>query len=281
MYYGARFYSPRLGRFISADTLICHPRNPQAWNRYSYVLNNPLYYVDPTGHQQAAVGVGLIVLELADPLPLDPLLIPAAVTLVVSDPWVQQALLYANLYSPYAPALAEQASNAGQGLSDALQRAGNTASQNPFDPNDPFRGLPERVQRGVQTLQRLASDPHIPQRFRLGYQAQLERAKYWAGRGRLTGVEITGEGGVRFDLELGQSTVVEVKYWTARYAMSHIGELARQLGTYQAQGKQIILEMFQTATNPLTEENWRYILESLQRASINISSQSQLLPPLQ
>src|SRR5688572_4912224 len=26
------------------------PANPQALNRYSYVLNNPLRYVDPTGH---------------------------------------------------------------------------------------------------------------------------------------------------------------------------------------------------------------------------------------
>lgn len=26
------------------------PRNPQSLNRYSYVLNNPLRYIDPTGH---------------------------------------------------------------------------------------------------------------------------------------------------------------------------------------------------------------------------------------
>jgi RHS repeat-associated protein len=49
-YYGARYYDPKLGRFISADTMVPEPFNPQALNRYSYVLNNPLRYIDPTGH---------------------------------------------------------------------------------------------------------------------------------------------------------------------------------------------------------------------------------------
>ncbi len=48
--YGARFYSPLLGRFISADTLVPEPGNPQALNRYAYVNNNPLRYKDPSGH---------------------------------------------------------------------------------------------------------------------------------------------------------------------------------------------------------------------------------------
>jgi len=47
--YGARFYDPALGRFLSADTVVPQPGNPQALNRYAYVLNNPLRYVDPTG----------------------------------------------------------------------------------------------------------------------------------------------------------------------------------------------------------------------------------------
>ena len=38
-----------LGRFISPDTIVPEPGNPQALNRYSYVLNNPLRYTDPTG----------------------------------------------------------------------------------------------------------------------------------------------------------------------------------------------------------------------------------------
>jgi len=48
--YGARFYSPSLGRFIQADTMVPSPANPQSLNRYAYVLNNPLRYTDPTGH---------------------------------------------------------------------------------------------------------------------------------------------------------------------------------------------------------------------------------------
>jgi RHS repeat-associated protein len=50
MYYGARYYDPALGRFVQADTIVPEPGNPQALNRYSYVLNNPLRYIDPTGH---------------------------------------------------------------------------------------------------------------------------------------------------------------------------------------------------------------------------------------
>ncbi len=48
--YGARFYDPLLGRFISADPIVPRPGDPQNLNRYSYVRNNPLRYIDPTGY---------------------------------------------------------------------------------------------------------------------------------------------------------------------------------------------------------------------------------------
>jgi RHS repeat-associated protein len=47
--YGARLYDPILGRFISPDRLVQAPENPQSLNRYSYCLNNPLIYTDPSG----------------------------------------------------------------------------------------------------------------------------------------------------------------------------------------------------------------------------------------
>ncbi len=38
------------GRFLSADPYITEPGNTQNFNRYSYVYNNPLSYVDPSGY---------------------------------------------------------------------------------------------------------------------------------------------------------------------------------------------------------------------------------------
>ena len=46
----ARYYVPYLNRFISADSIIPNEADPQSYNRYSYVRNNPLRYTDPTGH---------------------------------------------------------------------------------------------------------------------------------------------------------------------------------------------------------------------------------------
>jgi RHS repeat-associated protein len=51
-YFGARYYASSMGRFMSPDPLgnqVADFSNPQTWNMYSYALNNPLRYVDPTG----------------------------------------------------------------------------------------------------------------------------------------------------------------------------------------------------------------------------------------
>ena len=45
-----RIYDGRLGRFMQADSQIQEPNNSQSLNRYSYVINNPLSYTDPTGY---------------------------------------------------------------------------------------------------------------------------------------------------------------------------------------------------------------------------------------
>ena len=50
-YYGARWYDAALARFIQPDAIVPNPGNPQTLSRFSYVQNNPLRYVDPSGHR--------------------------------------------------------------------------------------------------------------------------------------------------------------------------------------------------------------------------------------
>jgi len=50
MDYKARFYSPYLNHFLQPDNIIPDPGNPQTWNRYSYVVNRPIIYNDPSGN---------------------------------------------------------------------------------------------------------------------------------------------------------------------------------------------------------------------------------------
>lgn len=57
VYMRARYYDPVIGRFLSPDSMIPDPMNPQSLNRYSYVLNNPIGYTDPTGHVPVAAAV--------------------------------------------------------------------------------------------------------------------------------------------------------------------------------------------------------------------------------
>jgi len=58
-FYQSRWYDAAIGRFVQPDPLIPEPGNPQALNRYAYVLNNPLRFTDPTGHAWASPDDGL------------------------------------------------------------------------------------------------------------------------------------------------------------------------------------------------------------------------------
>ena len=50
VYMNARWYSPYIYRFLSADTIVPDQSDSQAYNRYSYTRNAPINRVDPSGH---------------------------------------------------------------------------------------------------------------------------------------------------------------------------------------------------------------------------------------
>jgi len=58
-YMHARYYDGAVGRFLSIDPGPYDPKDPQTWNRYTYVLNNPVDRNDPTGRCPWCVG-GLV-----------------------------------------------------------------------------------------------------------------------------------------------------------------------------------------------------------------------------
>jgi len=92
-WYNSRWYSVSLGRFVSPDSIIPQPGNPQAWDRYSYAFNNPIRYNDPSGHFPACAFASLALLGIS---PLGWVLLGLAVTaaIVFSIPEVRQAAVH-------------------------------------------------------------------------------------------------------------------------------------------------------------------------------------------
>lgn len=56
-YFLARYYSSSLGRFNSVDPSNAgvEPSDPQTWNGYAYVTNQPFRFVDPDGRERAQI----------------------------------------------------------------------------------------------------------------------------------------------------------------------------------------------------------------------------------
>jgi RHS repeat-associated protein len=57
-YYGARYYDPQTGKFITRDLIKGRKSNSQTLNLYTYCLNNPIKYIDPAGLDSMCTGDG-------------------------------------------------------------------------------------------------------------------------------------------------------------------------------------------------------------------------------
>ena len=57
LYLNARFYDPATGRFISQDTYRGERDDAGTWHLYAYCANDPVNYVDPSGHKKITIGI--------------------------------------------------------------------------------------------------------------------------------------------------------------------------------------------------------------------------------
>jgi RHS repeat-associated protein/uncharacterized repeat protein (TIGR01451 family) len=148
--YGARMYSPALGRFLSPDTIVPAPGDPQSLNRYAYTRNNPLKYTDPTGHspmcmQFAGVpyagGFAVLVCQAAE-------------AIAASGPQLVQ--LAANLSefaaSPLGQLALQHAEQVHAAANQAASNAGNTASSGGMGPNDPWGKFNQLLEQGKSEI---------------------------------------------------------------------------------------------------------------------------------
>ena len=83
--FGARSYDCGIGRFCQPDSIVPDFKNPQSLNRYSYTINNPLKYTDPTGHSYVPAPLTVSPVQ-ASPPPTGPTGGPAPVPAPTAGP---------------------------------------------------------------------------------------------------------------------------------------------------------------------------------------------------
>ena len=79
---GTRYYDPKVGRFINADSALYH--DLLGYNMYAYCENNPVNYVDYTGESAQALKWIFTLPMLDGALPVGDLLFLGAVLVITS-----------------------------------------------------------------------------------------------------------------------------------------------------------------------------------------------------
>jgi hypothetical protein len=234
------------------------PGNALDYHRYAYVRFNPLKYTDPSGHWLETVwDIANIAWDIHE-IQQDPGNLWNWGALVVD---VGAALL------PVVPAGAGMVVHGGKALArtDDILDMVRAVSW-----SERFAGASPEVMRGVERLAKLVENERVPVPFRQGLAAELVRAEEYFKAGKLQAVEAVIESG-RVDLILVTGEVVEVKYWRQSYAESNIRDILRQVETYQATGRPVILEFVQTKTDPVTERFVERLLREAQKAGISLT----------
>ena len=164
IYMNARYYLPEVGRFISPDSIVPDPGNPQSYNRYSYGYNNPVKYVDPSGHcvLLPPVDTAVCAIVAGSTVSAGTIAAGAAATTALTVVFTDAISSDFNPLADIANLIGDIAEGAGNlGREIMKNAAGPSASGNPndLDPQDPNkRSEPEALKAGKSAHQRLGRE---------------------------------------------------------------------------------------------------------------------------
>jgi RHS repeat-associated protein len=121
-YAQARYYSSTQGRFTTTDPILTSARktNPQSWNRYVYVLNNPVRLVDPNGLQGSNPVQNILQRMQDQPVSTERSSVTPEIQLHPIIPTADQAASIALANTAAGPLTSTLFNNANQALQNAL-----------------------------------------------------------------------------------------------------------------------------------------------------------------
>jgi RHS repeat-associated protein len=175
-YYNFRYYDPQLARFTQPDDIIPDLSNPQSYNRYTYCINNPLRFTDPSGHG-----------------PLDELELNAAVQ--------RLANLHGRDWMNYADAarelgIAPYASSIAKGGMDGSREANANAAGAAATLTDAYvNAAPDLATAGMAAapVVLLRSGRAVEEKAAISAARMLENSASGARRGTMSAAKLTAE----------------------------------------------------------------------------------------
>lgn len=176
-YARARYYASGGGRFTSPDPFMGSARlgSPQSWNRYSYVLNNPLAYTDPLGLYPVACGTaedkGQCQQE-QDQKNLNPLIVP-------QTEFIDVVVININLDKASGRYLSE-----GEAAARSIRNFLNTSLADEFDNN--VSGDNDSAMSGILSVASSAAS--------VGQYSTYRPGMYWRGINGVRYASMSGKG---------------------------------------------------------------------------------------
>ncbi len=184
LYLNARFYDPQTGRFISRDTYRGERNDAGTWHLYLYCANNPVNYVDPSGHYAQAIYYSANVYRVVASAAKVGAFVsgPGGVVLVIT------VLLGVTIYGgvKYYKAKTKKANETKKSKKKGARKKKQTKKSNKEKANDVptwVKNYKQKVnENGTRFADRVCNDRYGKNNYRKGPGTEYNKIRKWGDR---------------------------------------------------------------------------------------------------